>query len=520
MDLHLSVVRDDALPKLGWYAEIDLSRGEVRAEVGPWVEVDAARDPRWLVAGVWDGDFPAGDFHRAEHLFGSGLRLEKDGLYVVPASTTDERVMCTRDSSRWYVSNSLVVLLGRLGARVDPTQDHRAWGDSVGLGIFHYQRQLPLVSALTPVAWQLVYETLRLTAEGPSFHYRSRPHAFRDFHDYTGQVMGALRATWSNATHPARRHPARAASTISRGYDSATATAFATELVPALEAWTASTSNTRVPGVVQRVLGAELTDDDGATIARTLGATPRHLDLDYKAIPLELEASLWASNQLSPELVFWSLFEDAERHPLPTVLFTGNYGDAIWDCRVRQQQVDGYVSRGAPSGPSLIEARLRSGVVELPVPYVFARSVKAVHAISMSQEMAPWRLGNDYDRPIPRRLLENRGVPRDAFGSSKRAVAQDYESPRGQALRRLFFDESAWTELEERLYRGINLGLYLARRGVDFIEAHGERGKMPWAHTEAKRTLARVADLQRATFTLCTGLLAAKYAREGVTVRA
>ena len=35
--------------------------------------------------------------------------------------------------------------------------------------------------------------------------------------------------------------------------------------------------------------------------------------------------------------------------------------------------------------------------------------------------MKPWVLGTDYDRPIPRRILEERGVPRAAFGQVKRA---------------------------------------------------------------------------------------------------
>lgn len=34
--------------------------------------------------------------------------------------------------------------------------------------------------------------------------------------------------------------------------------------------------------------------------------------------------------------------------------------------------------------------------------------------------MKKWRLYNDYDRPIPRRIIESNGVPRQMFGQIKR----------------------------------------------------------------------------------------------------
>ena len=33
--------------------------------------------------------------------------------------------------------------------------------------------------------------------------------------------------------------------------------------------------------------------------------------------------------------------------------------------------------------------------------------------------MGDWRVGGDYDRPIPRRIVESAGVPRDYFGMRK-----------------------------------------------------------------------------------------------------
>jgi hypothetical protein len=44
----------------------------------------------------------------------------------------------------------------------------------------------------------------------------------------------------------------------------------------------------------------------------------------------------------------------------------------------------------------------------------------------MDAEMAPWSIGGEYDRPIPRRIVEEAGVERDSFGQSKKAVAVWY----------------------------------------------------------------------------------------------
>lgn len=62
------------------------------------------------------------------------------------------------------------------------------------------------------------------------------------------------------------------------------------------------------------------------------------------------------------------------------------------------------------------------GFIHLPVPFLGATAHPAIARISQSDEMRPWRLANDYDRPIPRRLVEEAGVARHLFGQEKKAV--------------------------------------------------------------------------------------------------
>jgi hypothetical protein len=80
-----------------------------------------------------------------------------------------------------------------------------------------------------------------------------------------------------------------------------------------------------------------------------------------------------------------------------------------------------------PAGASLTEFRLRVGFVHLPVPLLTYGAQPSLHRISNSQAMRPWRVRNPhYDRPIPRRLVEEAGIPRELFGRRKRAVTQPF----------------------------------------------------------------------------------------------
>ncbi len=514
----MNVRRDESLPKLAWYAVIN--RGVCDVEVGRFVEVDANPEPAWVVSGLWAGDFATGDFHTSEHVFGSGLRLADHEVVVVPAHSMVDRCVYARDGQVWHVSNSLVVLLGRLGARLDPEADHRRWSESTCFGLHNYLRQFSVVHPRFSVMSQLVYEALHLdTAGEASYRLHDRRHTFTDFHDYVLQVKGALDALWHNATDARRRRPMRAVATVSRGYDSPTVLALVQPVIGApLVTWASARSNTRVPAVVQRLMHTDLSNDDGSEIAWRLGAEPRHLDLDETKIPAELEAWCWASTQSSPELLFHSMLSEADTHDVPTILFSGHGGDAMWEYGLAELTQSGQLIRGSPSGAALIEARVRYGVIDCSPALLFGRSLPSLYKVTRSAELAPWRLDNGYDRPICRRILEERGVPRDAFGWGKKAVAEDVESPQGAELRKLFFEQSGWSPLTEEIYRDVNLGLYFGSRARSFLEFHGDRAKIVWSgRADGKRRLARWTDLQRQTFLMTTGWLADRYATKVTT---
>ena len=68
---------------------------------------------------------------------------------------------------------------------------------------------------------------------------------------------------------------------------------------------------------------------------------------------------------------------------------------------------------------SLLEFRLRTGYLNFEVPFIGAVHRASLQRITESEEMKPWWIKGTYNRPIPRRMLEEVDAPRLAFGQEK-----------------------------------------------------------------------------------------------------
>src|SRR6266516_3999179 len=111
MPLELQRRELESLPKLAWLAAYDRAAGRVVVLHVPGVE---GRED-WVVEGVWDGDFALGAFHRSDHFFGSGVRLEGDRAYFVPSRALADRLLYCVQGRSVLVSNSLALLLAHTG---------------------------------------------------------------------------------------------------------------------------------------------------------------------------------------------------------------------------------------------------------------------------------------------------------------------------------------------------------------------------------------------------------------------
>jgi hypothetical protein len=149
--------------------------------------------------------------------------------------------------------------------------------------------------------------------------------------------------------------------------------------------------------------------------------------------PILVRRDAWRESAASlPEVPFLAadgqaedrFFLGAEQHLRGKLMLSGFHGDKIWakspykkDSLLPHPEI----KRGDCSGLTMTEYRLSAGFINCPVPFWGCRQIHDVVAISRHPSMKPWDVPGDYSRPICRRIVETAGVPREAFGMSKRA---------------------------------------------------------------------------------------------------
>lgn len=419
-----------ALPRLAWLARANPESGDVLVSHGPAVE----RTPYWMVEGVWDDEFRLGGFHRSQHLFGSGVRIEDGHVHFVPSSALVNRLVYCRYRDEILVSNSLVLLLAFTGAALDPAHDYRAETYAVRHGPGRYPRSFTVAHPEIRSFYQVYGESLVL-ADGEIRFESPRPvPSIPSFERYRALVDGALRRLQANYASPERTLPMTAFATISSGYDSAASAALVSPLGIAT-CFTSRRSNSHIPAW----MNPRAAIDDGKPIADLLGLRTVYLD-DRHSHLTDDELYFLAPGCAPTMTALQSLVRDLERRGGAAVLFTGFQGDEMWDLNPWERAYqDAGLVRGDTTALMLSEIRLKSGFVNVAVPSLFAAAVRDIAAISASPEMAPWRIGNGYDRPIPRRILEEAGVPRAWFGARKKAIVERRRYPANRELRREFF---------------------------------------------------------------------------------
>lgn len=389
-----------AWAKLAWVATFPPGAAAVTVHHGPCVETREG----WCAEAVWAGDFSRGDFDRTDLVFGSGVRCREGGVVFVSAGTTLDRLWYVRHNGAWYVSNSLPALLAVSGLALRDDYGRYAEDmESIGLGLAGYEREIPTNAC--PV--RLVYFN-NLVFDGEGLVEVEKPDTapcFGTFGDYREFLSRTAEGLAGNLNDPARRHPVVPVATVSSGYDASVAAVIARE------------AGCRRTVTIRRATSLWRGSDSGEEVARHLELACTTSDRTARRYPFE--EAIWAV-AARPGVMNWTLFDYAE--PL-SLLFTGSYGDKVWGRRrldISDPFELTYLSHGG-----IGEFRLLRGVFHCPVPFWGMRHFRELEAISFSEEMEPWVLHRAYDRPIARRIVEEAGVPREAFARRKKNTSHD-----------------------------------------------------------------------------------------------
>jgi hypothetical protein len=382
-------------PRLAWLARCE--RNRVTVYHGSQVETADT----WFAEAAWVGDFGSGDFDETDIVAGSGGRLRGNRITFVSAGSTVDRLQSFETPGGVFVSNSLACLLAAANAEIDEASGRYFWiFRSIVAGTRKYRRSFPTSRG----AVQLTYFD-NLVWDGERLAVTAKPGLGRDFScfdRYSAFLRESMAALAANAGDKGRAHPYKLLSTASSGYDSSTVTVLAKEV-----------GVTRVLCFDQARRGLE---DSGEPLARFLGLEP-----------IVVTRTAWADHQL-PEPPFLSadchggdvFFKGAEDALRSTVLLTGYHGDKLWG--TDSHSLDSTIVRGDQSGLSLTEYRLSVGMLHCPVSFWGVRQIADIDRISKSDEMHPWSVPGNYNRPICRRIVESAGVPRDMFGVEKKAT--------------------------------------------------------------------------------------------------
>jgi hypothetical protein len=384
--------RKDRWPPLSWVAELPRGESTVTICHGNGIEIR----PDWFCEAIWDGTFAAGGFDRTDLVAGSGGRFRDDKLQLVSSGSTVDRLQFLELPDRVLVSNSLVCLLAYADLSLHPT--YRGYATacfSVIRGLDHYTRSIPT----TRGSIEFCYFD-NLVWDGTSLSRTSKPNANRalsSFTDYRSFLTSALERMFSNMRADERSQQYDPIGTLSTGYDST----FATVL-------------TRPLGLRQVICFEGLEkQDSGADNACLLGVTPTVVPVEaWRSLTMP-EIPFIAGDGIGEEVHFSSV----EGMLRQRVLVTGYHGDKVWEKDTPYTAPT--LVRGDLSGLSLTEFRLWAGFIHCPIAFFGARQVRDIKRISNLPDMAAWDTGRHYSRPICRRVIEEAGVPRSAFGIRK-----------------------------------------------------------------------------------------------------
>ena len=402
------------LPPLAWLARVHDGIAEIIC--GKQVEIHET----FFVEGAWGGDFINADFDSAEWFCGTGGILKEDSIVFAAPTGMHAGLYMLPMEKKVVVSNSLPFLMACEGYEFDSKWIgyESFFNFNILQGIYQYN---PNVHTLrvedgkrnsNESIQMILFRNISVTDQGStSVTLKSETKGFDSFEEYYSRLSKTMKSLTANAQDNARKIKYEVTSFISSGYDAAACAAVAKE-AGAKKVMTFSAKG-------------KYAEDSGVGAAKYLGyeiIVERDADA-YKSRNDFPETRSMAGGDIGTQISFCSFESDCKNH----LVYSGENGDFVWGKNKSFQTINDdihIVWKNSEIG--LWESHIHQGYVPVPMTSFGIRHWSDLYRISNSKEMEQWSIGTDYDRPIPRRILEEKGVPRETFGMRKRGAGFFY----------------------------------------------------------------------------------------------
>ncbi len=397
----------DSLPRLAWCAIVTRQDQVAVVYHGPDVEVSSNA----FFEGAWDGEFNQLAFDKASVFIGSGAILRPGKVVFSTDTGVMDWIYSVRVERRIFVSNSMAFLFSITEDKPDPAYPYYCFDLThyCRMGLLEKNRFVPTaLGRKIRLHWAC---NLELDASLQSREQRKpagpEPDTFTQYIDLLTASFARLADNAANAHRTLQFTPLSA---LSKGYDSSACAALVSSL--------GYKDGYTFQNLADEDLMENRPDDSGIEIGRQLGMNIEAVSpTAYRRLQCPRDDEFCA-NPVTSEVLLAGL----ENHLQGRLQVSGRNGDFIWEPGSKEIESD-FIKPNLTYNPgtSFNDFRLRVGFLRINLPEIGACSSRAIHRISISDEMRPWRIGGNYDRPIPRRILEERGIARDMFGMKKMA---------------------------------------------------------------------------------------------------
>jgi len=411
----------EKFPPMAWVAVHHPDRNAFEVLHGRFVEAH----PHFFVEGAWAGEYEEGRIQDSDTVFGSGSCLADGHITFTSCTATTDFLYHSDDINHFVVSNSLPLLLATLDDELRPgCTEYSHINRSVLDGIRKCRTDIPTRNGHVR---RVLHSNIRFGADGITLVEKPPPPYFQRFDEYRDFMRDRIGTLFANARHPARMVPMQVFSTQSKGYDSTAVNALA---APFCIDKVFTSPQSKEPQSFYLGEKASHPSDDGSPVCEALGLECFPIDrLGFRA-NLVNEHFYWAGLDNNQDFNLHGIQAFVSS---PTLLLTGTLGE-IWYTheaigKARLTTFNDELIRWDQAGHGLGEVRLAAGMVQVAVPFIGARSRGDILDITEDASMDEYRLGGRYDRPIPRRIAEEAGVPREMFGQTKLASIVHLPTP-------------------------------------------------------------------------------------------